>query len=799
MKYNQRDYLLREEEAYKNNLYPTEKPKSSKEIKLQLNNSFRSAYSNISKNNITNSNFFQESNIGIQTSKKINNNNNNLKKLDILPDINYTNKIINQNDNNNIINEKSSNIELIYCLGIISNLKNCFCFHPIEKFFIYISKNLIIIEDFSIEKNRKQKIIKDSEYELQGIKLSFNNKMIMCWTNLTMLKSNPYLLFYQYENYYPKFTLLNKLTFDKGYIIDCLFTPDNNLVLIMSKFNNLYFISLFSFVENKMVMTTFLKDEIKMIKFNEYITSLEFCSLENKLITLWRINPIEQKLEYQNVSLKINNNDNFEYTAINYLKVNYNDMILLLIGCSNSNVICIDAKTNSELYLFNNINMNKQINDIISNCDMLCIISDNKIKYCNLKMIPKNIQNIENYFKNMNMLELFFDSEIQSINYNHIIGMDLLLLTNKSILYYTNLLENISVKIFSFIQKENDIINIKIIKKRYNIDINNKDEDDIYYIITLHKNNEIKIWSIPGYNLIYNFETINEDIKFIDSSLNELFFVVSYSSNNIRFFDAEKFLGKFNSESLGSYSPIIWIKILPDSKYIYLIDESNIIYLIFLEQKEPLIIQFHTITKISYPIKGFNISSIDCYNLFYINIQNLYVNIYNRKYTNIIKNSNNNGDNNFAKNMPDFYIKDKIHLVECFMGHKNTENNISIKFSADIKQKNLLFILSKRNKMIIVRNFENHTNIKNILFVEDILDFSLTDNYYIFFLFNKKIQKTSINNILFENFEYVNTEELCEREAELIGLKNNEYNIRLSYDHLFMIIFSNHSLFIYKI
>ena len=139
MKYNQRDYLLREEEAYKNNLYPTEKPKSSKEIKLQLNNSFRSAYSNISKNNITNSNFFQESNIGIQTSKKINNNNNNLKKLDILPDINYTNKIINQNDNNNIINEKSSNIELIYCLGIISNLKNCFCFHPIEKFFIYIS------------------------------------------------------------------------------------------------------------------------------------------------------------------------------------------------------------------------------------------------------------------------------------------------------------------------------------------------------------------------------------------------------------------------------------------------------------------------------------------------------------------------------------------------------------------------------------------------------------------------------------------------------------------------------------
>ena len=102
--------------------------------------------------------------------------------------------------------------------------------------------------------------------------------------------------------------------------------------------------------------------------------------------------------------------------------------------------------------------------------------------------------------------------------------------------------------------------------------------------------------------------------------------------------------------------------------------------------------------------------------------------------------------------------------------------------------------------MILVRNFENHTNIKNILFTEDILDFSLTNNnYYMFFLFNNKIQKTSINNILIENFEYANIEELCEKESNLIGLKSDQYKLRISYDNLFMIIFSNNSLFIYKI
>ena len=796
MKYNQRDALLKEEEAYKNNLFPTKQPISSKEIKRQLNNSFRSVYSNISKNNnFSSSNFFQDSNIIFQSNQK----NNPQKNLDILPDINYN---INEKNkyNNDIINPKTSNIDLIYCLGIISNnIKNCFCFNTNEKFFIYISKNLIIVEDFSIEKNRAQKLITDSEYELQGIKLSYNNKLLMCWTNLTLLKCNPYIIFYQYENYYPKFTLLNKLSFDKGYIIDCLFSPDNNLVLIISKFNGLYFISLFSFVENKITITTFLKEEIIKVEFNKYIASLEFCTLGKNLITLWRINPFEQKLEYQNVSLKLNNNkEKFEYTSINYLQTNFNDIILLLIGCSNSDIICVDSKTNSELYIFNNINMNKSIKEIVSNNDMLCFLSDNKIKYCNINSIPNQTINIENYFSCMKFSEIFFDSEIQNINYNYIKGLDLLVLTHKSILYYTNLAENISVKLFSFIQGDNEILNVKIIKRKYNTQKNSSNEDDIYYIITLHKNNEIKIWEIPYYNLVYSFETVNEEIKNIDTALDELFFVVSYNSNNIRFFNNEKFLGKFNSENLGSYSPIILIKILPDWKYIYLIDESNIIYLIYLEQMEPLIIQFHIITKLSYPIKDFNISNIDSYNLFYINIQNLYINIYNRKYTNIIKNNNDN--NNFTKNTPEFYIKDKIYLMECFMGHKNCDNNLIIYFSLDIKQKNLIFILSKRNKMVLIRNFENHTNLKNVLFVEDILDFSLSNNnYYIYLLFNNKIQKTAMNNILIENFEYVNTEELCEREKELIGIKNSEYKLRICNDNLFLIVFSKDSLFIYKI
>ena len=481
MKSKNKELLFQEEEAYKNKLFPTKKLISSLEFKRQLNNSLlsiNSNFSNISK--ITNNKQVYESEPNYPKNNNLHlDNNNNLKNSNLFPEFNYSNQNNSQNlmnynknknnENNKIINDKSSKIELTYCLGIIKNLKNCFCFHPVEKFFIYICKNLIIVEDFSIEKNREQKIITDSEYELQAIKLSSNTKLLMCWTNLTLLKCNPYILFYQFESYYPKFTLLNKLSFDRGNIIDCQFSPDNSLVLIISKYNNLFFISLFNFIDNKITITTFLKDEIKLVEFNRYITSLEFCTVGNKTLTLWRINPFEQKLEYQNISPKINtennNNDTYEYTAVNYLQTTYNDMVLLLIGCSNSNIICIDSKTNSEIFLFNNINENKKINFIASNCDILCFISDNKIKFCNLFSLPRKCGNIETYFNCMNMNELFFDSEIQCIDYNSIKGNDLLLITSKSNLYFSNLLENASIKLFTFINGDNHILNVKLNKK----------------------------------------------------------------------------------------------------------------------------------------------------------------------------------------------------------------------------------------------------------------------------------------------------------------------------------------------
>ena len=208
-------------------------------------------------------------------------------------------------------------------------------------------------------------------------------------------------------------------------------------------------------VQKRLLEEALQKIEESGATYQEDGTTIDI--IYNKIVPAW--------VEKMGYVIDYDNNEVYEYTAINYLQTNYNDMVLLLIGCSNSNVICIDSRTNSELFIFNNININKKINFIISNCDMLCFVSDNKIKYCTLSNIPKQCNSIQNYFNYMNMNEIFFDSEIQCINYSLIKGTDLLLITSKSNLYYANIIENASIKLYSFINSSNHIINVRVIKK----------------------------------------------------------------------------------------------------------------------------------------------------------------------------------------------------------------------------------------------------------------------------------------------------------------------------------------------
>lgn len=500
-----------------------------------------------------------------------------------------------------------------------------------------------------------------------------------------------------------------------------------------------------------------------------------------------------------------------------------NDNVLLLLGDSNGIVYGVDTRTNSlimkwDLFIYNT---NKKIQFINANLSAIAFIVDNELKYyCIQNNSIKNASELfcgssDSIISN-NGISLTVDSEVVSLDYDYHSVSDSIVLTRNGILYYIDFEEGCTIKLFHFLNKNNKILQVAIMKKVYDkytiaSKNNNPYEDEAiemqniqenYYLITSHEGGMIKIWSIPEYILLYNYETVNEDILCFNNAINDLLFAVAYTNTTIRFFTNEKLLGKFSAKHLSSYASFSYIKFLPDSQYIFLIDTCNSLYLIHIEKYEPLLVQFHHILKIEHNIVDFNLSLVEYYNKFYFNLQNVFICVYNRKYTNIMKNLS------FDNSIPQYYIQDKFNIAEYFKGAGNTTSSKIINekytccFSPNSSEKNYIYILSKGNRKLIIRNFETHV-IENIIQFNDIIDtFAISNNFKFFiFLYVDKIQVTLMETVLKQQKDTCNTiiiEHLSENENQLM-IYPQQYRIITSDNSRIALIYSNSFIFVYKL
>ena len=723
---------------------------------------------------------------------------------------------------------------LCYIFNTLNGNKNSFCYHKIEKWFAYITSNLIIIENFSIEKNRPQQILNDSQFDLKTIKISQNNKIL--YSTSTSKIKNPYILFYSYNyNYNTKFTLINKCIFNNVQITDCEISPKNNLCIVLNKNNSCSFVSILDFYNNEILITTTMNQIYHTIKWNIYLQNLEFTTIGEKSITFWRINSTDGSLQYQEGNFDFEKYPLLNILSIEFLPPIYQiNTIIMLIGCSQGKILAFDTRTNNCLFIFDNILFDYNINFIFCNESYVTFIGNNYFKYYYVDFKKDN--DIKNFFSSHpdKYNKMSFDSEIISFDFDIRNDNDALIMTKKGLVHYINYKEKSTVKLFHFINTQSTVLQVKIMKKSYDkylikenpFDYNFKEDnknDDIeenekrenllnlrenYYLISSHSDGSIKIWTIPEYILLYNFETINEQILYFDVAINDLLFAVSYTDNTIRFFNNEKLLGKFFSQHLTSYSPFKYIKFFPESKYLYLIDTSNIMFLILVERYEPLLIQYHKIMSIDYDIVDFNISSVECYNKFYFNIQNVYLYVYNRKFTNIMQNLS------FENSIPQFYVQDKFSMVDYFKqkGVKNNRNPIekfTISFSTNVTEKSFIYLMSQGNKELIIRNYETHV-IENIIdFNDKICTFNLTPNFKnIIFLFENKIKIGNIVKIFnrknydgldqYDNYNNIFAEDLCDMEEKLIYL-SNQFKMVISDNSNILVLYSNTNIFVYKI
>jgi WD40 repeat protein len=464
------------------------------------------------------------------------------------------------------------------------------------------------------------------------------------------------------------------------------------------------------------------------IKWNSYLKNLEFCTLSNKLLTFWRVST-DVSLQYQHLDYNTDEIDGSKayFTALEYTPpLGKEGIILALVALSNDLIWGVDTKTNCIIIRYL-INMGQPISLITCTLNYIILGYQNIIKYYKLPILADIPEDL-NLFKSQEQ-EVVIDSDILSYQTDWM-KSNTLVMSRKGTLWCISYEEAMCVKIYSFLDIKDEIIQTKIVHKDYqnysvkkidftklkveDVLINPEIKENQYYIISGHKSGIIRIWNLPEYSLNLQFEVITEELFCFDTTPNDLKLVASYSKY-LRFFEIAqgRFLGKYKPISSKSFKHICF---LPDGQYLFCIDLNNTIYLLKIEKFEPLLIQIHQILNLNGEIYQFRISPIDCYNYFLVNLENIFLYVYERKFTNVIKNLS------YDNSVPQFSLREKLNLEEHLKSQFNISNNKNeivyenFIFEFCTNDKNLIYCLSEGRKVVLIRNFEKQTFIKTISF-----------------------------------------------------------------------------------
>ena len=119
-------------------------------------------------------------------------------------------------------------------------------------------------------------------------------------------------------------------------------------------------------------------------------------------------------------------------------------------------------------------------------------------------------------------------------------------------------------------------------------------------------------------------------------------------------------------------------------------------------------------------------------------------------------------------------------------------------FVNNINEKNLIYVMSKATKRIIIRNFESHV-IENMITFNDMIDsFDILQNYqYIILLYRENIQLSKMRSI-FNKSKTEMIENLYENQIAMIK-KDTSYRIVSSDNSSVVIVYSNTYIFVYTI
>ena len=711
-----------------------------------------------------------------------------------------------------------------------------------DKWIAYLNKNYIIIESFSPDLIDRQQIILSSHKinnNLISIKLSNAGRILYA------LSEQNEIVFYNYKQ--NNFSYLNKFICSCSFVNDYCISPLNNICIILYDDFKIVCIDFVYGEELLKSESIEKKNGFMCMKFNDFMTSNnEFCSINQKNFSVWNINIKELKIEEKQSKLNICDISLYNHSKYNFNNNNNNDLniicfdyippitirclMCLIFVLSNGDIIIIDYINDKFLKHFKSdevfLKKNIKIFDIVCSMYYTSIIYDDRIKY----YLMPSLQKID-----YNNIELFKTYRGEIKNKSTIISCDIdinnpktegISLTNNGSVYYFNYNEQCTVRLFTFIPEEIYKINqVKILNKdikKYGVGFNNENNDnnnnnenninnnDKYYLITSHLNGNVRIWTIPSFDMIYVFE-VKDDLILIETLPNDLKFLAFYKSGNIRCFDIEKgkVIGKINIKNvLGENNYFKEIIFFPDSKNFFGIDnEMNNIFLGTVEKYEKLSIHFNQIilNNMNNNIKrDLKLSVLDSYTIFGLieidNNNNWLVNVYNRKYTELIH------DLTFDNSIPVFSKIDVVDVKKFLVDNNfNIDNNVNnnnyniknnnlliISFSPIENEKNLILVYSRKYNILIAKDFREKIYKKVIKFDQQLNSFKLSFfGNYILYIFNNILKASEYNPN-----EYTN---IPKGTLFPTFIKNNLNFPIISQDDKIFVVYDKNSLIFYLI
>lgn len=291
------------------------------------------------------------------------------------------------------------------------------------------------------------------------------------------------------------------------------------------------FVSILDFFHNEVLATTVMTIPMISIKWNKFLSNLEFCTLSEKIYTFWRLDS-NVRLQYQLGDFNEKLIEMNTFTCIDYsppLSCNCN--VLLLLGLSNGEIWGVDTKTNSLATKFKvkQESITRPISYILCTIHDVTVISSNVIRYYKLPWIRNMKYDDLNIFVNKeDCLELdsdiiAFDLDMSKSCVNKYLKQGLAM-TEKGVLWYLDYKEKVNIRIHANLTEESDVVQIKLINKDYyhyairKIDFEKQELEEVnsnaryneYYLLTGHKNGQIRLWTIPEYSILMMFDSVTE-------------------------------------------------------------------------------------------------------------------------------------------------------------------------------------------------------------------------------------------------------------------------------------------------